>query len=128
MISIRSDISEKLNVPLGNGLIGKKLMFIPPNYPEKNYGVIDMVDNVFSIAGNCNARNDRYLGCRGPYAFFSENDHMGKRFFIDNVDQGKLVSMHRGIYKTDKGLSFKAEDYNPINYNNAEIYFKRNKS
>ncbi len=31
MISIRSDISEKLSIPWGEGLIGKMIVFLPQN-------------------------------------------------------------------------------------------------
>ncbi len=129
MISVRySDISEKLSIPWGPGLVGKMTMVFPAGktrYDSK----IAYVDN------NCVMSSDkapiimrnRYVGSRGPYAFFrnyDEADLIGKELVIDSAHQGKLTSIARGIYKTDKGLSFNAENYNVDFYGISIIKLK----
>ena len=58
----------------------------------------------------------KFLGCRDGYAFFQSIDFpdiVGYPLVLisDNEQHGTIISIDRGIIKTDTGEEFNAEDY-----------------
>ncbi len=110
---IYADISEKLNVPWGPGLLGKIAMYFPTGARDEGTKIMSINDvKVAGSDGGDYAYKMNYVGSRGPYAFFKNYDTLiGKKLVIDMDSKGILTSVDRGVYKTDQNRSFNAENY-----------------
>ncbi len=118
MISIRSDISEKLNVPFGPKLIGKVPVWMPwrdPTFKKRIQSgtVIRKLRGDFAVDSSGDSwRRSAYAGSRNGLAFFKYYDDMiGQNLFVDGRPEGKIQSIDKGIFVTDNGSQFNAENY-----------------
>lgn len=109
--------------------IGKKFMLAPGGY--KSDDVIVAVDGRRVTLRDSKGRettDDRqeFLGCRDGYAFYKENvaDLMRMRVAFKESphdEQGKIVSLDKGIITTENGKKFKAEEWPVWSYVNGRV-------
>lgn len=129
MISCRSDLFRQLKPiedPNAQNPVGKNFMLVPNTLGvETEQRTITRVESRRGLKTAVYYRRpngeeqvesvERFLGCRDGYAFFQSIEFpnmIGNPLITisDNETQGTIVSIDKGIFKTDTGKEFKAEE------------------
>jgi hypothetical protein len=132
MISFRrADLFRNLQRPEdpnAQNPLYKNLMMVPNVFGiEDEHRTITQVTDVRAVFGplvhyhkdggtDQTMQTTKFLGCRDGYAFFQSSEFaeiVGNPLVLisDNETHGNILSIDKGIFKTDTGEEFKAEDY-----------------
>ncbi len=115
MISIRSDIRERLNRQWGKNLVGLKVSFVPTPASLKNEIItISGIDNNYTgekesnyaiLSNGMIREKHQWIGNRDGMVFFGDIQSMiGLDLYLNNIFNGKITDIDKGIIKTDQGL------------------------
>ncbi len=118
MISIRSNIMDKLKPQWGEHLIGKMATYAPTRYTPSEMDRATKVNEgkLYTVSGWFDRDLDKFIGYDNEFVYFlnhrkDENVIVNSELMIDDELKGKVISVTNGVFRTDRGESFSSKNY-----------------